>query len=553
MPLETFEVLIMVSGPNQGDSQSQGEDAEQQDQGAHVIPVQQGTFSLGLSTEDIGALLNHSNNPLGEINMAELRSILRGTPYPRVLVDRYISVVEANGSIPPRNERGSGAFGMDSVSEEDVVDKILKDSSPEQASDIAKHYAKAILRGATDFSYDTDKRALFAFNIVEKYAKTDEILEEAKAYIEKRVASLTNPKSEETLTLSEYGRIPLEKLAEKVLDNDEEVQSLIKQIKSVTSSHDNRKAGPETLLTRWNVAKQIYENTSNAALIRATLTNPSITSLIVDDEIAKAAAIALIKVDLAAKKSQDSYSRTPDNTVFLASQFDLSANSNFTPKEREQVAVRAFQQACYDKAQIIVSRYKPNMTSVANSAAMYHLHEGNLEEAQTMFRQYRASLTDQDYKEIREKLVSIEKRYVEGNQLKMAATVRQRIRAYDHFIKDGLSAETVPFVDLPEGYKGKILILEWRGNFYLRSGADWHKEIYKKFLQELKIRGFSKVYETEKRGGAYLGFNKEGAIMITGKSEDFGECDKELAKALVRSVYGEREIVTKAYTRKSPW
>jgi len=97
---------------------------------------------------------------------------------------------------------------------------------------------------------------------------------------------------------------------------------------------------------------------------------------------------------------------------------------------------------------------------------------------------------------------------------------------------------TIPVVILPDGYRGKILlVLIIRGEtrmVALRSGDLWHREILRNTRAEMIRIGFTDV-RVEEMGGAHLRFEADGSIRIWGGSEEFGACDLDYAAALVRT------------------
>lgn len=99
-------------------------------------------------------------------------------------------------------------------------------------------------------------------------------------------------------------------------------------------------------------------------------------------------------------------------------------------------------------------------------------------------------------------------------------------------------AAMIPAVILPDGYRGKILlVLIIRGKssmVALRSGDLWHREILRNTRAEMIRIGLTDV-RVEQRGGAHLRFEEDGTIRIWGRSDDFGACDLYDAATLVRS------------------
>ena len=107
----------------------------------------------------------------------------------------------------------------------------------------------------------------------------------------------------------------------------------------------------------------------------------------------------------------------------------------------------------------------------------------------------------------------------------------------------------IPTAIIPEGYDGKILLLTIGGDgikdtVVLRSGDIWHSEILHATEVEIRERGVNeaRVYEA---GGAWVRFEKDGTILIHGKSEEFGACDKNIAAKLLNQLYPERNVYIK--------
>lgn len=103
----------------------------------------------------------------------------------------------------------------------------------------------------------------------------------------------------------------------------------------------------------------------------------------------------------------------------------------------------------------------------------------------------------------------------------------------------------IPAVVLPEGYRGKILLVSITVGaerlVVLRSGDLWHREILRNTEAEIRTLDLSGA-RIDQLGGAHLRFEADGSILIWGGSDEFGACDHEYAAALLRSVWPEREI-----------
>jgi phosphoglycerate dehydrogenase-like enzyme len=113
----------------------------------------------------------------------------------------------------------------------------------------------------------------------------------------------------------------------------------------------------------------------------------------------------------------------------------------------------------------------------------------------------------------------------------------------------GLKSEAdwlIPEVILPEGYKGKILLVSVSGGgikktVLLRSGDLWHREILRNTATEIKGLGFESALVHE-LGGALVRFEPDGAITIYGASQEFGACDKEFAAEMIKKKFRERTV-----------
>jgi hypothetical protein len=104
----------------------------------------------------------------------------------------------------------------------------------------------------------------------------------------------------------------------------------------------------------------------------------------------------------------------------------------------------------------------------------------------------------------------------------------------------------IPIVIIPDGYEGKILLVTVSGVgikdiTILRSGDIWHSEILHATEMEIKKRGIKEA-RVHEAGGAWVRFDKDGAIFIYGNSEEFGACDKNFAAGLLRQLYPEKTV-----------
>jgi hypothetical protein len=140
-----------------------------------------------------------------------------------------------------------------------------------------------------------------------------------------------------------------------------------------------------------------------------------------------------------------------------------------------------------------------------------------------------------------------------ANTLKNAGNIRQSIQYQRRatsltMLRDTgrLSGTVIPSVVLPERYCGKIM-LAWaegvclQGRTFLRSGDDWHREILRSFEAEMQDYGFENFQITPK-GGAFVHFQTDGTVALSGSSEEFGRCSREEALQLVQTAFPDRTV-----------
>lgn len=135
-----------------------------------------------------------------------------------------------------------------------------------------------------------------------------------------------------------------------------------------------------------------------------------------------------------------------------------------------------------------------------------------------------------------------------GDQISPSHKLDRRIKALERFLDHGCDpGKIIEKTILPEGYNGKILIVEIMGGVIdrltcLRSGDLWHREILQNTKNEIRDLGFfkSSVYQL---GGAHVRFETNKDIVIYGTSDDFGSCDKVYASKLIQQVFKNRNII----------
>lgn len=98
--------------------------------------------------------------------------------------------------------------------------------------------------------------------------------------------------------------------------------------------------------------------------------------------------------------------------------------------------------------------------------------------------------------------------------------------------------EMIPAVILPDGYRGKILLVLISAGeesiVVLRSADLWHREILRNTRAEVCRPGLTDA-RVEELGGAFLFSEADGSIRIGGGSDEFGACDLDYAAALVKA------------------
>jgi hypothetical protein len=104
----------------------------------------------------------------------------------------------------------------------------------------------------------------------------------------------------------------------------------------------------------------------------------------------------------------------------------------------------------------------------------------------------------------------------------------------------------IPTAILPEGYDGKILLVSVNSaaitkTVILRSGDIWHREILRNTQNEIRNLGITDA-QVHQLGGAWVRFEPDGTIIIYGRSQEFGACDKATAAELVRNLYPKRRV-----------
>lgn len=179
-----------------------------------------------------------------------------------------------------------------------------------------------------------------------------------------------------------------------------------------------------------------------------------------------------------------------------------------------------------------------------------YLRAVKLELAVAAMNEFQVSLQKSDFEPIIDSLKEKARyKYAKG-EIRSANRSSRRIRALKIFRDHGLDPEKlIPLVELPEGYRGKILLVSFSGGVIegmvcLRSGDDWHREILRNTEKEIRDLGFVGSYVIP-AGGAFVKFKANGNIIVSGSSDDFGVCDKAIAAELIGKAFPGRTILTR--------
>ena len=199
--------------------------------------------------------------------------------------------------------------------------------------------------------------------------------------------------------------------------------------------------------------------------------------------------------------------------------------------------------------------------SIDNASICQEVYEGKehvlaylravkLELAVAAMNEFQVSFQKSDFEPIIDSLKEKARYEYAKGEIRSANRSSRRIRALKIFRDHGLDPEKlIPLVELPEGYRGKILLVSFSGGVIegmvcLRSGDDWHREILKNTEEEIRDLGFVNSHVTP-AGGAFVQFKANGNIIVSGTSDDFGVCDKEIAAELISKAFPGRTILTR--------
>lgn len=176
-----------------------------------------------------------------------------------------------------------------------------------------------------------------------------------------------------------------------------------------------------------------------------------------------------------------------------------------------------------------------------------HFKEGKLEPAAKAIEEFQINLTEFDFTLLIDYFKNQIKRSLSEEKIREAIRFKRCLAAIKVLRDYGFdSRKLIPELILPEGYKGKILLISISGGLIepmvcLRSGDIWHREILREAEEEIKDIGLVSTFVYE-IGGAHLRFENNGSILIWGTSDEFGTCDKKIAADFVHKVYPGHKI-----------
>ncbi len=134
-----------------------------------------------------------------------------------------------------------------------------------------------------------------------------------------------------------------------------------------------------------------------------------------------------------------------------------------------------------------------------------------------------------------------------AGQTREAERLARRRRALLIFRDHGLDLDRLlPVVRFLPVSRGKILLAAVsggaaHGRVCLRGGDDWHREILAGFREEVRDAGLRRA-RADGAGGAWVRIEAHGGICVFGGSEEFGECDRELAAEMIRAAFPGRVV-----------
>ncbi len=178
---------------------------------------------------------------------------------------------------------------------------------------------------------------------------------------------------------------------------------------------------------------------------------------------------------------------------------------------------------------------------------------GKIESAENFGNMFGYTLSNEDIEEAVAKFkVDLEQIIQQGN-IQQALDVQTRLEAFRDYSQNGLNINSIPQVELV-GNGGKFILINFKDKTFLRGAKareGYHQDILNRFQSGLELKGFDNpCLEGGQVSGAHYSI-RENKMTIKGKSEDYGECDKDLAKQLMSQVFPGEIIIERE--RKEEW
>ncbi len=169
------------------------------------------------------------------------------------------------------------------------------------------------------------------------------------------------------------------------------------------------------------------------------------------------------------------------------------------------------------------------------------LRSGELERAARELKARGIAAHDVDLGGLRSELSECALVLERGCDFNAAARARRRLAALDAFSEHGFApARVLAPVVLPDPYHGKFMLMRLSGSWsqivLLRGGDEWHREILKATESELRDLGFADPMPRA-AGGGWVSIDG-ASFELWGTSEEYGECDKSIAAALLGAAFG---------------
>lgn len=109
-----------------------------------------------------------------------------------------------------------------------------------------------------------------------------------------------------------------------------------------------------------------------------------------------------------------------------------------------------------------------------------------------------------------------------------------------------MTKQVIASLNIEKGYQGKVLLVRIVGGkadglICLRGGDDWHWQILANTKAELRELGFESS-DVVPAGGAVIQFEPDGGIILYGRSDTYGACDKAIAADLLAKRFPDHKI-----------